>query len=676
MITFTAFLMALLCAGNEIRLSVAPDQPVPYVYVDDPLILEILSDKDTTANISLEVTSDYGTDPVNLTLDPIVVRARGTQWRTVDGIPAERGLYRIHARVEAEGAVSETEAAFCRVDRPVTGYVLPVCAATDRPDGRLLLAAKGISAPCVRLSAGLSDFAQRMDEVTSQFVERGQTVAGFQVVVLLDASSADSAGVLAKSLGDRVARWDVDAKSPESLVTISKALRREGTKAPVALVVKNAQAVSTMLAAGVGQAINALVYSGEPQASRLQEIRNAAQRAGYEGVTLHASIPKVDGRDASQGPRLCRQILSNLAGDVVQTEIDSALIFTVCQTETNCDDGFGPGYVYLAALAHQLKGTTHVGEMDLGNDVSALGFRRGPEWMLAMWTGEASKDISLRVENAAELALYDARNNPLPAPELKNGSITVALVQEPRFLAGKAGSVLTQTALNAVRKSASGILESEGLRGSLPSEVVGFVKKFSTLEPGGYNRLEFFSLLKSFPRIEEMWHTGAMSRSVAVPTLAALHRIARSLCIIEQERGEAFVEPLQKTLGNCGQFQSLYLTSSAATPESRERPDWLLDMVGRLMAEAEHLNEEGRAIEACSVATLAEWRARALEIAAKAQPLSQPEKEVKPPEAAHPKEEKKEKPKAAKPEASSKQKQTAPQFVKPRQTVKKQGKKK
>ena len=649
MITFTAFLIALLCAGNEIRLSVAPDQPVPYVYVDDPLILEILSDRDTTANISLEVTSDYGTQPVNLTLDPIVVRTRGTQWRAVEGIPPERGLYRIHARVEAEGAVRETEAAFCRVDRPVTGYVLPVCAATDSPDGRLLLAAKGISAPCVRLSAALSDFAQRMDEVTS---------AGFQVVVLLDASSADSAGALAKGLGDRVARWDVAAASPESLVTISKALRREGTKAPVALVVKNAQAVSTMLAAGVGQAINALVYRAEPQASRLQEIRNAAQRAGYEGVTLHASIPKVDGRDASQGPRLCRQILSNLAGDVVQTEIDSGLIF---------DDGFGPGYVYLAALAHQLKGTTHVGEMDLGNDVSALGFRRGPEWMLAMWTGEPSKDVSLRVENAAELALYDARNNPLPAPELKNGSITVALVQEPRFLVGKAGSVLTQTALNAVRKSASGILESEGLRGSLPSEVVGFVKKFSTLEPGGYNRLEFFSLLKSFPRIEEMWHTGAMSRSVAVPTLAALHRIARALCIIEQERGEAFVEPLQKTLGNCGQFQSLYLTSSAATPESRERPDQLLDMVGRLMAEAEHLNEEGRAIEACSVATLAEWRARSLEIAAKAQPLSQPEKEVQPPEAAKPKEEKKEKPKAAKPEASKKQKQTAP---------KKQGKKK
>ena len=47
--------------------------------------------------------------------------------------------------------------------------------------------------------------------------------------------------------------------------------------------------------------------------------------------------------------------------------------------------------------------------------------------------------------------------------------------------------------------------------------------------------------------------------------------------------------------------------------------------VGRLMAEAERLAKDGRPMEAGAVATLAEWRARALEIAAKAQPLGLPD---------------------------------------------------
>jgi len=142
--------------------------------------------------------------------------------------------------------------------------------------------------------------------------------------------------------------------------------------------------------------------------------------------------------------------------------------------------------------------------------------------------------------------------------------------------------------------------------------------------------------LKLFPRLEELWHTGAVSRSVAAPAMATLSRLARALCVIEQEKGEPFVEPLQKTLANCGQFQSLYLTSSAGASGARERPEWLMDEVGRLMAQAERLAAEGRPIEAGGVATLAEWRARGLEWAAKAQPLSAPEKEVKPAEVAPP----------------------------------------
>jgi hypothetical protein len=643
---FAAVLIAVFCAGADadpVRVSVAPDQPIPHVYVDDPLILELQSDKDATANISLDVSADYGAPPVSLMLGPIVLRARGTHWCPVEGAPTDRGRYRIHARVEADGAIHDTETTFCRVDRPVPDYTLPVCAGMKNPDGRLLLAATGVSVKCVHLPGTLPDLAQWIDQVAS---------AGFHVVVALDGSSVESAESIAKTFRDRVGGWEIDPKNaPDTLMSISKALRRAGSKAPICLVVNDAQTVGAMLAAGVGQAINAVTYRAKwPQASSLAEVSSTAQRAGYEGLPLHMSILSDDVQDAGQGVKLSRQILLDVAANVCQTEVDGSLIFA---------DGFGPGYVYLGALAHRLKGTKYIGDMDVGDGSTGLGFRNASGWMLALWSKKGAHELSLRLENAANLALYDARNNTLPAPELKDGAITMTVTEEPRFLAGAAGAPVAQLAKNTARASASAFVESESLKKALPAEIVEFVKKLSSSDLSGYKRLDFFNLLKIFPRIEEMWHTGALSRSVAVPALAALHRLARALCTIEQERGEAFVEPLQKTLDNCGQFQSVYLTSSAATPEVRERPDWLFDLVGRLMAEAEQLNAEGRTIEACAVATLAEWRARALEIAAKAQPLSQPEKETKPPETTAPsKEKKEEKPKATKGGTPGKQKQT------------------
>ena len=645
--TLAALLIAVFCTGAEteaIRLGVAPDQPIPHVYIDDPLILEIESDKDTTANVSLEITADYGAPPVSLMLGPILLRAHGTHWCAVEGAPSDRGRYRIHARVEADGAVHETDTTFCRVDRPVPDYVLPVCAMTSDLEGRLMLAAKGVSVQWVRLPSTLPDLPQRIDQVTS---------SGFRVAILLDAANADSAESLAKTLGDQVAAWDIDcAGPPDKVIAVSKALRHGGSKSPVRLVVKDAQTVGAMLAAGAGQSINAVVYRAEwPQRSSLAEVCHAAQRAGYEGLPLHTAILSGDGQTPGQGVNLSRQILLNLSANICQTEVDSGLIF---------QDGFGAGYVYLDALAHRLKGARYVGDMDLGDGLTALGFRIGSGWALALWSRKASHDVPLRLENAANLVLYDARNNTLPAPELKDGSATVTVTEEPRFLTGTAGSIVIELAKSTARKGAAAFAESESLKKGLPSEVLEFVGKFSSADLSGYNRLDFFNLLKIFPRLEEMWHAGALSRSTAAPALAALHRLARALCIVEQERGEAFVEPLQKTLDNCGQFQSVYLTSSAATPEARERPDWLFDLVGRLMAEAEQLNAEGRVTEACAVATLAEWRARALEIAAKAQPLSQPEKETKPPETTPAaKEKKEEKPKATgKAGAPSKRKQT------------------
>ena len=144
-------------------------------------------------------------------------------------------------------------------------------------------------------------------------------------------------------------------------------------------------------------------------------------------------------------------------------------------------------------------------------------------------------------------------------------------------------------------------------------------------EPTADPRYVFFAAVRALPQIEAAWGRGELSRRAAVPIIAGLGRVARALCTLEQERGEPFLEPLHETLARCAEFQSLYLTGSGSARGQQERADWIMDEVSRLMADARALAERGRPIEADAVAALAEWRARALQYAADAAPLSQPD---------------------------------------------------
>ena len=104
--------------------------------------------------------------------------------------------------------------------------------------------------------------------------------------------------------------------------------------------------------------------------------------------------------------------------------------------------------------------------------------------------------------------------------------------------------------------------------------------------------------------------------------MAELARLSRTLCRLEGARGATFIEPIQDTLARCDEFVSAYLTGATATPQARARGDWLVGEVRRLMDEVEWLLAAGAKAEADAVAALAEWRARGLEHAVKAGPLS------------------------------------------------------
>ena len=607
-------------AGMAVGLSVAPDQPFRHVYVDDPLILELTSDVDADAKVMLEVRPDFATareyarppaEPLVLDLGPFPLRAHGAYWTTVDGIPVERGRYRLHARIDIDGTVTETNASFCRIDRPSPAGTAPLCAMLSDVQARSAWALKQVAVKSVGLSADLPDVAAKVEELSAM---------DFQVTLVLEGRLEKVCQSLAKSCGDKVACWDVDAgKTPEQIAAIAKALRQGESKAPVALVVDNAQTLAAALNAGMGPFFQRVVFRADaPRPNDLAALRKAAEKAGYEDLPISVRLASGKPEDAEQGPRLARQILTHLSVDVMQTEVDAALL---------CGDEAGPAYPYASALAQRLINAIYVGPLAISGGVQALKFRTGESWLMAVWTTDAPKDVSLKLENATGVALFDARNNPLPAPALHDGSITLHAVHEPLFLTGQGGATLVQAARATMHKAASSIADAEDIRKRLPPDMMDIVKRFTGTDANAYARLDFLNLLKLFPRIEELWHSGKLPRSVAVPALAGIARLAKAVCVAEQDRGEAFVEPLRTTLANCGQFQSLYLTGSAGGSETHERPDWIYGEVGRLMDQADKLSAEGRAIEAGGIAALAEWRARALEIAAKAQPLSVPEKE-------------------------------------------------
>ena len=601
---------AAACLAATVQLYVAPDQPRPHVYVGDPLIIEIESDGNTRAVVNVTIEPDYGAATTEQAWDPVDLRAHATRWLTVDSAPDGRGQYELRARVEHDGLVSETARTFCRVDRPLPGYELPVSVALADDTPHALVALKVISVRCVRWDAGTRDLAARVDEAVA---------AGCRALVAVAPEDVEACESLARELGERVAGWEVDpGGNAETFAAAAAGLRAGGAHAAIDLVVDRPEAVTNILHAGHGPHIRTLVFRTTwPEQAAVAAVRRAARRAGYEDMPLHVDLRPEPSAGAADGPHLMRQLLTHLAGGVARTGLDPSLILT---------QEFGPGYVYLSALAHRLHDAVHAGRLDLGPGVQALVFRHGAQWTVAAWALAEPTEAALNLGDATDLALFDARNNPLPVPEVTDGAVALELTDGPVFVTGKGGPVLEQAAQNVVRRRAALFLGAKQLMPQLPSDVANVVGKFAATDGSGYSRLDFFDLLRLFPRLEGLWHSGALPRSAATPALAGLSQLARAVCVLEQERGEPFVEPLQNTLSNCGQFQSVYITSSAGSSATRERPDWILDRVTALMAEAEALAREDRSIEANAVAALAEWRARSLEAAGKAAPLSAPEK--------------------------------------------------
>jgi LysM repeat protein len=602
--------LVLLISGPDIHVVAAPDQPIPHVYVDDPVIIEITAARDTACTVSVTVEPEAG-EALEVPVGPVALRANSPYWHVLEGIPVSRGLHTVRVRIEGDGISTEEVTSFCRADRPVTDGPVPVVAYLRGGAPPYLTAAQGIPLQRVCVDANAP---QAGDTLATARAE------GLNVAVLLNLEQEPDAETalarLAESFGEATPFWIIDpAGSAPRFKDASETVRRAGTQPTVLLAVTGPETLHALLSGGAGRSLSGLAYRTEmPTAAALTAIRATAERAGYEGLRIHVVSGHGDG-PASEGRQLVSQVVLSTAAGASWTALDMGSLYD--------GERFSKGYARVSAMAHQLAGAVYIGELALPAGVSGHVFRSGETWIIVTWS-DSQQEVQLNVGAVADVVAKDGRNNPLPIAAPADGSLRVAVGPSITYLRGTGGSVFADAARATARREAKGFVSNEDFARLLPAELLATIRHIASDNVNKPERLEFLALLKAFPLIEQRWHAGTLPRSIAVPAMASLQRLMRHLSVLEDALGDPFVEPVMDILSRCREYCSKYLTNSGDASRSPERGEAVLDIVGRLTADAEALSAEGRVTEAGGVAALAEWRARSLQFAEKARPLSEP----------------------------------------------------
>jgi len=162
MMRFIAVLVAAsglaAVAPAEFAVTIAPDQPIPHVYVDDVLVLEIASDRDVAAHVRVAISDAAGAEEPALDSD-MPLRAQGIRWIPLENVALRRGRYIARVTIEAGGETSESTHPFCRIDRPASVQAPPVGATIDTPEPYAMLAMRDLPLHKVCFAANSPELA-------------------------------------------------------------------------------------------------------------------------------------------------------------------------------------------------------------------------------------------------------------------------------------------------------------------------------------------------------------------------------------------------------------------------------------------------------------------------------------------------------------------------------------
>ncbi|HPO12333.1 MAG TPA: LysM peptidoglycan-binding domain-containing protein [Candidatus Hydrogenedentes bacterium] len=584
-----------------LEIDIAPDQPLPFVYTDDPLVIELRSDTAADVTVQVKIQSAHKREVIESSYGPVRLHPNGRHWQALKDLPSERGYYTANITAAAGGVATEKTVHFCRMDRVAPTQMLPLYAQVDTEDAKAFLALSAAGITTLRIDAASPSAETQLKEALA---------ANFKAVIFLDCGRVKEpvplADKIAGGYASGIVRWEIDPKgSIETLGMVAEALGKAGSVVPLAITVSNAADFQALMEKQAGRyARESVLVSNAPVREEISAIRRIAESAGFEGWGIHVFSPDPGTASPKKLNPLMRLIFQNMMSGVLQTGFNANQVY---------DTELHESFALLAGLVHRLPNTHYSGVLALPEPVMAPVFQSSSAWMLVVWTEGDPYEATISLGAARELRLTDAMNNPARLGEVNKGSIALTVDATPKYLSGVAGSPPGMAARQRAQELASRFSGDELFQKNLPQEMMANLSSVAS-KPGGETiREQWLNLVRCFPVLEEQWHTGKLPQAVAVTALADLTGLLRALCTVEEDRGQPFLEPLQDALARCKEYQSLYLTGSVATDKPHERGDWLLSEVRRLMDEAEVLAASGAKIEAVAVATLAEWRARSLE---------------------------------------------------------------
>lgn len=567
-------LLTVLLAAPQVRL--APDQPLPYVFSDEPVIVEFRGETD----LDFDVMIVYGTGqfPSNSHgLGPIALQAGRPYWTTTNLEPVRFGVHAITLNLQWPTGSQKYEFTLQRIRRPNVVNPAPLMVRIPNRTGPWEQICRVLPATQVSIDSTHPELERLLDTFKREGIAVRLNIVDDEPV--LPAESAPAS--IAIPASGSVDSWARRVRQTRSRFPATR----------VVLLNPTPDFLLALLRSGAAPLFNAV--SVESTGALLAN-RAAAEHQGYENLAYSVSIA------AATNMQVVAEAW-NAGAYVAEVSLDSVWY----------DEALTPEFGALNAAIHLCDQTRVAGRFsDDYEQVIVLRHiepSRTGQWLAPVGTAGG-----------------------LPGAEWYADEHGNAHVQPPADVAYAVGTdpdiALRAIALE-IRREAGVLREGTEVFDALSDEFGKAVDRLMGCDGSQSMRAEFFSLLRALPPLEQAWHDGLVRKSQAVPATASIERLIRRLAALEQTIGIPFVEPLEETLDRCAEQQALYLTATVGPGASAERGERLMMHISRLIEEARAYHRQGRVIEGDAIAALAEWRARALVHTAKARPLSEVEPE-------------------------------------------------
>ena len=569
-------LLGALCGlflAAEIEVAIAPDQPIPLVYADEPLVVELHPAENLGASIRIEARDTITNEVSMRDADNLTLIKDTPYWIALENFPYARGHYAIEVYLDGEEDVLLGEGTIAKVDRrpvrPTSMFILNVDEAA--PGIELAAHAAGIGRVSVS-PARAALFSNNGFSVEGRIKSSGPQL-----------TTSDAEGWIA-----------LGADDPEGLGEAIATVRDADNGAAPWIGLTCTDDLDSAATAVKSMAPRWRVAHVDPMTDiYLESLRDRGERLGWERPTWSIEI-------AQRDPAAWLQALfTGFANGAQVVEISADSLWN--------GEHFEAPFVTCAALAHIIDVVKEpIGPVPLGEGITAHLFDTSNGWCIAAWSSEDAEAIlpgeSVRVRDAL------GAESDVEAGD--DGMIHVPVGAMPKLIFGDGLTVRTMAAGAKAVAEAQALLATDNLDTMLSDNAVRAITIADSEDGPAVPRREFLLLLQDFARLEQRIATGELSEDVAVPVLAALTRFVRALCALEEDRGEIFLTPYLTRLERSSTFQAQYLTRGMVT----RRGEVLNEEVRRLSALVRQVAARGYTTEAAGLGALAEWRARSLEL--------------------------------------------------------------